>query len=389
VCGFASERVRDNYERASALCVAAGGAAQLFGILYARWYLHAMRAERKETLALVAEIDALARRLRTREHGRLADSVMVRTAVYDARFAEADRRMQRLLARRERAAVRVAPVAHGPDPVTVATSHAAIGLWFLGHPERARRAARSALARARAAGHFFTLAAVLTQAALVELLCRNVAEGIDLAEQAMTLSAEHGFAFWNALASLLTGWALVQEGRVSEGRAAIERALTAMQATGTRFFSAFAYAFLAEGHLRAGAFADGLAAVDAGLAVAQATLNRPYEPELWRLKGELLAGQANGTLAKSNARAAVHKMAGPAEQGEACFQRALESARATQAKALELRAATSLARTWHARGRTAEARRLLGGVCKWFGARAGTADLVEARALLAEWAKVR
>jgi len=42
-----------------------------------------------------------------------------------------------------------------------------------------------------------------------------------------------------------------------------------------------------------------------------------------------------------------------------------------------------LARAWQARGRAADARKLLGGVCKWFGTRAGTADLVEARALLA------
>jgi predicted ATPase len=59
-------------------------------------------------------------------------------------------------------------------------------------------------------------------------------------------------------------------------------------------------------------------------------------------------------------------------------------ARSSGAKSLELRAATSLARAWHARGRTAEARRLLGGICGWFGPRIGTADLTEARRLLGQ-----
>ena len=376
--GFASERVRENYERASELCTAVGSEAQLFGVLHARWYLHAIRAERKEAAALAAELDGLARRLRTVDYCVIADSALMRTALYDGRFADAIRLMgRRRLARQRHWKPAATTVAYGPDPLIVAASHSAIALWFLGYPERAQTTARAAVTRARKSGHFLTLAAVLVQAAIVELLCRNAAAGGDLAEEAASLSAEHGFAFWSAVACLLTGWALVQQGHLSEGSAAMERALSAMQATGARFFSAFAYAFLAEGRLRADAFADGLAAAEAGLAVAQATLDRAYEPELWRLKGELLlAVKAQGP--------GSDQRPGTLRTAERCFQRALTLARASQAKSLELRAATSLARAWQARGRTAEARKLLGGICKWFGGRAGTADLVEARALLGE-----
>ena len=124
----------------------------------------------------------------------------------------------------------------------------------------------------------------------------------------------------------------------------------------------------------------------------ETTLDRAYEPELWRLKGELLLEQSKvqGPRVPERQRRPTRdqrpRTRDPERRGEAeaCFQRALELARASQAKSLELRAATSLARAWQARGRTAEARKLLGGVCKWFGTRAGTADLVEARALLGE-----
>ena len=69
-------------------------------------------------------------------------------------------------------------------------------------------------------------------------------------------------------------------------------------------------------------------------------------------------------------------------EAERYLRRALTLARTSQAKSLELRAATSMARAWKAGGRPRDARRLLAGICAWFGTRTGGADLVEARALL-------
>jgi predicted ATPase len=71
----------------------------------------------------------------------------------------------------------------------------------------------------------------------------------------------------------------------------------------------------------------------------------------------------------------------PAE-AEACFHQALAVARHQQAKSLELRAATSLARLWQQQGKGDEARRLLAPVYGWFTEGFETADLLEARALL-------
>ena len=61
----------------------------------------------------------------------------------------------------------------------------------------------------------------------------------------------------------------------------------------------------------------------------------------------------------------------------------LEVARRQQAKSLELRAAMSLARLWQRQGKRDEARVLLAPVYGWFTEGFDTADLQEAKALLA------
>jgi len=96
---------------------------------------------------------------------------------------------------------------------------------------------------------------------------------------------------------------------------------------------------------------------------------RFWEAELHRLQGELLQQAARGTS---------HAALTP----EACFGQALAIARRQQAKAWELRAATSLARLWQRQGQRTEAYELLAPVYGWFTEGFDTADLQDAKTLL-------
>ncbi len=78
-----------------------------------------------------------------------------------------------------------------------------------------------------------------------------------------------------------------------------------------------------------------------------------------------------------------HSDHGPAESA---FQKGLAVARAQQARSLELRAATSLARLWDSQGKATEARDLLSPIYGWFTEGFDTADLTDAKALLDELA---
>ncbi len=106
----------------------------------------------------------------------------------------------------------------------------------------------------------------------------------------------------------------------------------------------------------------GLQAVAEGLAMEGII----FEPELLRLKGKLLLGQAVPAFGEA----------------ETSFRRAIEIARTRQQKSFELRAVTSLSRLWQKQGKTEEARQILAEIYGWFSEGFDTADLKEARELL-------
>ena len=93
---------------------------------------------------------------------------------------------------------------------------------------------------------------------------------------------------------------------------------------------------------------------------------RWWEAEISRLRGVLLLRQP-GT---------------PPAEAEGWLQRALDVARRQEAKALELRAARSLAHLWQQQSKREEACALLAPVYGWFTEGFDTTDLQEAKALL-------
>ena len=95
-------------------------------------------------------------------------------------------------------------------------------------------------------------------------------------------------------------------------------------------------------------------------------------PEVYRLRGVLL----------------LRQVVAPQAEAEACFQQALDIARRQEAKALELRAAMSLACLWQQQGKRTAAYDLLAPIYDWFIEGFDTADIQEAKALLdalSEW----
>jgi predicted ATPase len=190
------------------------------------------------------------------------------------------------------------------------------------------------------------------------------------AEAATLLAKEQGFPDWMAFSAILRGWALAHQGQAQAGIEQLHQGSIAHRATGAEILRPYWLALLAEAHGTLGEPEAGLTVLTEALKRVDTTGERWYEPELYRLKGELLLQQSSDNQAEA----------------ENCFQQAIAIAQHQQAKSLELRAATSLARLWQQQGKRQEAHDLLAPVYNWFTEGFDTADLKDAKALLDELA---
>jgi predicted ATPase len=256
--------------------------------------------------------------------------------------------------------------AYSIDPGVVCLSYSTLALWQLGRPRQALDRSCEALSLAKDLSHPQSLALALVWAAWLRQLRREGQPAREHAEAAVALSAEQGFPLWRTMGVILQGWALVEDGRKEEGIAQMRQGLADLRATGAGLWQPSFLALLAEAHAEVGEIEDGLGALDEAFAIMSRNGERAHEAELHRLRGELLLA---GVTADE-------------PRAEACFRKAVETARLQEAKSLELRAATSLARLCTNCGRSAEAHDLLAPVYGWFTEGFDTADLDAAKRLL-------
>jgi tetratricopeptide (TPR) repeat protein len=185
-----------------------------------------------------------------------------------------------------------------------------------------------------------------------------------LAAQALELSEQHPFPLLAVISRYVLGDARSQLGRTTEGMELIHQGMAGMLEIGEPVLTSTYTAYLAAAQERADAIADAYETVEQALRVNPDEMN--YRPEIFRLRGELRL-----------------KLAQP-EFAEADFREALALARKTGAKFYELRGMMSLARLLDSQGKRDEAQVMLAEIYNSFTDGFDTADLKEAKALLAE-----
>jgi predicted ATPase len=285
------------------------------------------------------------------------------------------------------------------DPGMGCLSYAALTLWVLGYPDQALKRSHEALTAAQELSSPYSLAFALDLAAMLRQFSRESQAAQEQAESAITLCAKQGFPFYLAWGISLRGCALAEQGQVEEGIAQIRQGLAAWQATGAERHRPYFLTLLAEAYGKAGQTEEGLTVLVEALAAVNKTGGRVWEAELYRLKGELTLKQSRvqslGSSVKTSGKAKVESgklqvpstqplAPSPQTEAEACFRKAIEIAQKQQAKSLELRATTSLARLWQQQDKKKEAHRMLAEIYGWFTEGFDTKDLQEAKALLAE-----
>jgi predicted ATPase/class 3 adenylate cyclase len=371
--GYAAPEVEACYQRARELCRELGDTPQLVPVLHGLWTYHIVRAQHTSALALGEQVLQLG--TATNDDGLLLQGNMEVgwSHFFLGELEQAREHLERVLALYDHERHSSHAFTYGDNPATSARSNLAQVLWLLGQVDQSLRYSEENLAILRSLiNHPYSVAFGLDLAAVVRQYRSDAPATRALAGEALALSEAHGLAFIGAMASMLKGWALAQEGDLAEGIAQMRHGLAAQLATGAELARPYWLCLITEACLESGAALEGLALLDEAEAAVQQTNERYWEAEIHRLRGQLLLA------ASDPAAPAVVRSA------EESYRRALDVAHRQGARSLELRAAVSLSRLWQGAGRHGKARELLAPIYERFTEGLDHPELREAAALLAE-----
>jgi predicted ATPase len=365
---WAAQEVERAFTRARELCERLGDPPELFPVLLGIHAVHFVRAE----LGTAYE---LAERLLRRAQGAhdpalvlCAHNAVGMTSCHMGELLRAKEHFEIAISLYDRERHRSLAFQTGVDAGVGCLTYAAWILWHLGYPDQALKRGNEAFALAQELSHPHSLAFAGEYFAGLRQYRREAHSAQESAERVIALCAEQGFPSWLAVTTIMRGWAMAKQGRNEEGFAQIKEGLAAYRATGGQIGMPYHIGLLAEACMETGRIDEGLAASMEALVAADQHEEHLWDPEIHRLKGELLLKRDHSS----------------APEAQICFERAIEIAGNQSAKSLELRATMSLAQLLHKQGHRDEARTMLADIYNWFTEGFDTADLKDAKALLDE-----
>jgi predicted ATPase len=327
--GFAARATGDAYRRASNLCEELGETRALFPVLYGLCLYHLYAAQLSDARSAAERLLKLAETTGAPDLLFFAHRAAGVAALPAGDFSHARFHLEQALTLFDLGLHRAPAFVYAFDPRVVCLDYLSRTLLPLGFPEQALAASEAAVREARLVSHRNTLALPLFFGGIVRQILGD-REGVEArCGELAQLAADAGFQFWQAGATVLSGWALAEAGDLEAGRREIQQGMEEWRATGAEYLMPYFLALLAQVEQRAKSPQTALPMLEEACIRVERTSERWYDAEIYRLEGEVLA--------------ALDRIA----DARACFARALETAAGQQARFWELRAALSIWRLDH------------------------------------------
>ena len=315
--GYSAAQVGETYHRALELARRFED-RNIFAILTGAWAFHIVRGDLKvarqfsEDYLTAAERDGLAT-------VSLAGNLLMGSSLFHlGRLEESLRHIATALGGHDGSAGAVLPLFAGPDPAVFCHSYLA-HLNCLREEGDAGSYAAEAIAAANRIRDPFSQAIALDYAALLHAFRAESGAALERGREAVELCRRYGFAYYLAMANIVTGWATAAEGGVTDGLGQLQRGLNSLQKLGAELRLPYYLSLLAETFVLAGRMSEALAAISTGFAFASKNGEEWAVAELHRAQGELLLGE------------------GKTEAANASFRRGIEAARRSGSLAFERR----------------------------------------------------
>jgi DNA-binding winged helix-turn-helix (wHTH) protein len=367
--GFATPEAENSYARCRELCSLVGeGASLLPVVLEGIWKFYLLRGDCRTISELEAQISALAEEGRDPRASVQARAIRTITYCHLGRFREARALGEAVLPDLDAHCTNLRLTLYGEDPRILVGGHLPWALWSLGYPERALAVADQTVVIARQSGHPFTRVSALYFRCIVLGIRREYAKCLEATDELFQVAATYEFPLFTSMATMLRASAVAANGQVRLGLSLFEEGWKVYCITGAgsaNFPSIWAELLALDGQF------------NRALEVVAEEFDRyrkgfqVWAPWLYRCRGEITwRFVQNGRIDAASA--------------ERDFKTALDLARASEARSLELLAAMSLARLWRGQGKSREAYALLAPIYAAFTEGWDTPDLRDAAQLLAE-----
>ena len=363
--GFAAEETTAAFARVAELAAQSGNAGERFSEYNGRWVRSYARGElrsaRKAAEAFLSEAEA---ENRVMEAGA-ARRILGLTCLSQGEFAAARSHLEKTLEDYDPDRDRELRFRFRVDTAS-AEAFLSLALWHLGDVERAGALMSRAVGRALETGHIPMVVNVHACKARLDVRRDDPAAAMRAVDIQVSLARQHTMALYLAFGDVIASWA---RGRTTGGAAGADdfrRALAIYMKQGAKvdapYFHGLLGKFVAESGDRAGA----LALVDQGLRYAHETGEHWSDPELYRIRGEILSAAGPPKLAAA----------------EDAFETAIAVALTQGSRVFALRAALALAKLRNSNHRSADMAAALAAALQGFSPTPALPEIGEALTLL-------
>jgi len=232
--GYAADETGRAFARARKLSHTISNDTLSFQSLAGIWSYNLLRDNFHSSLKLAQEMLALACRTQNWTYVLNAHLGMGCSLIYLGDISKAHGHLQEVRSQYNLERFRATSHAYGWDPGIAAACYDAMALWLLGYPVQAEHEAQAALGLApELAGPFHS--ALANGMLSVYYMYRSDADTtLNVAETALTLSAENGYYHWLAAGKILKGWALVRKGNCKDGINSLTEGIANWESTGAQ-----------------------------------------------------------------------------------------------------------------------------------------------------------
>jgi len=316
--GYSAAEVGETYHRALELSKRLED-RNIFAILSGAWVFHAVRGDLEKARGF--SLDFLKAADREPTPGlTLAGNFLLGSCLFHLGHLETSlKHMTAAIGAQGDAAESVLALFAGPDLGVFCRSYLAHLAWHREDGERADHHAAEAIAVANGMRHPFSQAIALDYAAMLHSFRGESRAALERGQEAVEVCSRHGFAYYLAIANVLTGWAKAAEIDVAAGLAQLREGLESLRALHAELRLPYYCALLAETFGRAGRVGEALASLSTGFGFATKNGEAWAVAELHRVQGNLLAAE------------------GKAEPARASYRRGIEAARRSGSLAFEQR----------------------------------------------------